>query len=180
MSEVYLEQMVKEEKTGKGIALRIAMILGALLICFLAFISPWRQYIFVFALTVSCIGILLLWRRVMREYEYIFTEGQLDVDVIFSRVARKHLLSIDCRKFQLIAPAGEPKYQKIFEQKYGKTIDAGRGKINENTYIAIAKKEDKTLKLIFEPNERMIEAIKKYSPRNTMIAGGLAKPISMD
>ena len=181
MNEIYLEQLVSGGDQQKGVILRVLMVLAALLLCFLVFIIPvLRTWFFILAVTLCTLGVLFFWRRVMREYEYIFTEGQLDVDVIFSRRARKHLLTIDCRNFQLLAPAQEPRYQELYARKYTTVVNAGSGKIGENTYIGLAKRDEKTLKLIFEPNEQMLDAIKKYSPRNTVLAGGIAKPVSMD
>ena len=51
------------------------------------------------------------------------------------------------------------------EAKYDKVIDAGRGGLNEKSYIGILTKDEKTIKLIFEPDERMVAALKRYIPR---------------
>lgn len=180
MDEVYIEQLVKEDKQLQGILLRVAMIVGSLILWFLAFISPIRQYILILVTVLCCLVVWIFWRRVMREYEYIYTNGHLDVDVIFSRMSRKHLVSIDCRELQLLASAQEPRYQHLYQKKYTVEIHAGTGTIGEGTYIALAKKGEKTLKLVFDPNERLLAAIKKYSPHNTVLAGSVARPVELD
>ncbi|MFQ9801231.1 MAG: hypothetical protein ACLR23_22595 [Clostridia bacterium] len=75
------------------------------------------------------------------------------------------MVSLDCKLFQIIARADEPQYQAKFNAKYDKVLNAGSGAVNSKTFIGIAKKDEKTLKLIFEPDERILESMKKYIPR---------------
>ena len=44
-------------------------------------------------------------------------------------------------------------------------IDAGSGALNERSYVGVLKRDEKTIKLIFEPNERIVNALKRYAPR---------------
>ena len=37
--------------------------------------------------------------------------------------------------------------------------------IRDRSYIGILTKDEKTIKLIFEPDERMVTALKRYIPR---------------
>lgn len=163
MDAVYLEQMVRREGTVMDWVKRIGMLLGGFIICALAmvFISSFFPIIFV----VVVWAIWILWRRLSREYEYIYTDGNLDIDCVYHRSNRRSMVSIDCKEFEIIAPAQDPSYQAVFNKKYDKVLDAGRGGIRDTTYIAICNREGNSLKMLFEPNERMLSAIKKYMPR---------------
>ena len=123
---------------------------------------------------VICFGTWFLIRRIDKEYEYIYTDGNLDIDCIYHRSMRKRMVSLDCKLFQIIARADEPQYQAKFNAKYDKVLNAGSGAVNSKTFIGIAKKDEKTLKLIFEPDERILESMKKYIPRTLV----WKKPIS--
>ena len=37
--------------------------------------------------------------------------------------------------------------------------------LNERSYVGVLKRDEKTIKLIFEPNERIVNALKRYAPR---------------
>ncbi len=172
---VYLEQLVKREGSILDWVKRIGILVLGILLCFvlwflLSAVAPSVLAAFfpvLFALTVW--GIWIFWRRQSKEYEYIYTDGNLDVDCVYHRGTRRSMVSIDCREFEVIAPAENPDYQKLFERKYDKVLDAGRGGIRENTYIAICNRENRTLKMMFEPNERILEAMKKYIPRKLIL-----------
>lgn len=163
MDNVYMEQMVRREGTPMDWVKRIGMILGGLLLTGIGLVFLGSFFAIIFVVVVWMIWIL--WRRLNREYEYIYTDGHLDVDCVYHRSTRRSMVSIDCREFEVIAPAEDPKYQSLFEKKYNKVLDAGRGGVRENTYIAICNREGNTLKMYFEPNERILTEMKKYIPR---------------
>lgn len=163
MDNVYLEQMVKREGTAMDWLKRIGMIVAGLLLSGVALVILGSFFAIVFVVVVWMIWIL--WRRLDKEYEYIYTDGHLDIDCVYHRSTRRSMVSIDCREFEIVAPAEAAEHQRLFEKKYDKVLDAGRGGVRENTYIAICNRDGNTLKMYFEPNERILEAMKKYIPR---------------
>ena len=169
MDSVYLEQMVKRERVPMDWVKRIGLVLILLIVNFL--VLNFFSAAFPILLALSAWGGMIVWRRIDKEYEYIYTDGLLDVDCIYHSSTRKSMISLDCREFELIAPASDTRYQSVFNKSYNKVLDAGRGGIRENTYIAICTRENNTLKMLFEPNERMLEAMKHYIPRTLVVAG---------
>lgn len=163
MDNVYLEQMVKREGTAMDWLKRIGMIVAGLLLSGVALVILGSFFAIVFVVVVWMIWIL--WRRLDKEYEYIYTDGHLDIDCVYHRSTRRSMVSIDCREFEIVAPAEAAEHQRLFEKKYDKVLDAGRGGVRENTYIAICNRDGNTLKMYFEPNDRILEAMKKYIPR---------------
>lgn len=163
-NSVYLEYMVKHEGTPADMIKRLAIIIGGLFLNLSAII--FLTTFFPIILAVSAWILFILWRKLSKEYEYIYTDGTLDVDCVYHRSTRKAMISLDCKEFALVAPASDPTAEKLMERRYDKTLDAGRGGIRENTYAAICNREGNTLLLLFEPTERMLEAMKRYNPRN--------------
>ena len=167
MDQIYLEQMVKRESVPLDWVKRIGLILGLFIINFL--VLNFFSMGFPILLAISCWGGWVVWRKIDKEYEYIYTDGLLDVDCIYHASTRKSMISLDCREFELIAPASDTRFQATFNKSYNKVLDAGRGGIRENTYIAICSRENNTLKMLFEPNEKMLEAMKRYIPRTLVL-----------
>lgn len=163
MDNTFIECMVRRDDNTARIIKKTGIILGALVINALALLTI--TMFFSVVLVATCLVIYFFWRRIDREYEYIYTDGLLDIDVIYGRTSRKRLLSADARDFQFIVPGDSKEHYNQLEAKYDKVIDAGRGGVNDKTYIGVVTKDDKSVKLLFEPNERIVAALKKYAPR---------------
>ena len=163
MDNVFIECMVRRDDNTMRIVKKVGMILGLLI--FDLIVLLFFTLFFSVALVISCLVVFFFWRRIDREYEYIYTDGLLDIDVIYGRSSRKRLLSADAKEFQFIAPADSKIYHNQLEAKYDKVIDADSGALNERSYVGVLKRDEKTIKLIFEPNERIVNALKRYAPR---------------
>ena len=163
MDNTFIEHMVRKDDKPARIMKKIAFGSALFIVNFLAFtmLTSWFS-VFVVA---SALSVFFFWRRIDREYEYIYTDGAIDVDVIYGQSARKRLLSADARDFQFIAWAKSGTYRNQIEASYDKTIDAGKGGIRDESYVGVLTKGEKTYKLIFEPDDRMVAALKKYIPR---------------
>ena len=98
-----LKCMVRREDQTARIIKKVGMILGAVVINALALLLI--TMFFSIVLVATCLFIYFFWRRIDREYEYIYTDGLLDVDVIFGKNSRKRLLSVDAKEFQMVVPA---------------------------------------------------------------------------
>ena len=167
MEKVYTEQIVRRESRASDWLIRFGAIFLTLLICYIMLMV--FPQAFAILLALGAWFDFILWRRMSKEYEYIFTDGQLDVDCIYSRSTRRSMVSLSSREFDIIAPASDPDYKSLFDKKYDKVLDAGRGGIRENTYIAISNKDEKSLKMLFEPNEEMLALMHKHMPRTLIM-----------
>ena len=169
--ELFLEQMVRRGTDKEVLIKRILIIVSGLVIA----VFPYGLSLSVgylvgpVLLVVVALAIWILWRRVYREFEYIFTDGNLDVDVIYNRSGRRHVGTFDVKKARLIAPANDEKNKALIEGKFQKEFTADSGLHPENTYVLLGTVGEQTCKLVFEPNEELLNAIKRYNPRNTII-----------
>jgi hypothetical protein len=108
-------------------------------------------------------GMIIFFRRLNLEFEYIVTNGEMDVDKIMGRRTRKRLLTVDCRSFDILAPC-RPDYSSEYEsQTISSVIDVSSHSGAPGRWFAVfnAKDGSRTL-LIFEPNEKMLDAFRKY------------------
>ncbi len=181
MEDVFYEQLVADSRPMRSRWLRAGMIVLVILVLALELLF-WQigQYIFILTLFLAVIFFMYFWRRTSCEYEYSFTDGQLDVDVIFNKQGRKRLLTLDCRKITLVAPVSEPRFQRLYEQPAAVHIVAtDRNPEQTGVYVLLGSSADKSLKLEFQPDERMLRLLKRYAPRAVMTAGDAAKHYSL-
>ena len=94
------------------------------------------------------------------EYEYTFTNGELDIDKIIARKKRKALLSVEVRTFSAFG-----KYSDDMEESEDMTVGFATNNIASDEYYADFDHSDygKT-RLVFVPDERMLGNIKKFLP----------------
>ena len=97
------------------------------------------------------------------EYEYIFTNGDLDVDKIFSKRTRKRVGSVKCRD---IIRMGKYEPEAHRNETYNVKIVASN--VDEEAWFAVAQSEADSILLIFKPGERLLAAMKPYIPRMVM------------
>ena len=98
------------------------------------------------------------------EYEYIVTNGDLDIDKIISKRKRKRIFSANCREFDIVSKVKSNSFSQSV-QSIKNRIDASSSIDSPDAYfITLNYKGEKTL-VIFEPNERMLNNFKIYIPR---------------
>ena len=103
------------------------------------------------------------WKSYIVDYEYIFCDGQIDFDIIKNNLKRKHRLRIQLEDAIYFA---EPSSEKIINQKNVHTVCNFTSRYNEDkVYALIVKKQDKLLKILFEPSDKMLVGIKNKLPR---------------
>lgn len=164
MNDIFLEYLVK--KKSKEDNLKRHLLLVA---CLLVLLASFYMCVFVFIKFLwllpiiwggTIYGTVILRRQFSVEYEYIFTNGQLDVDVIYGKLKRKSLVSLLCRNIEYMAPFNG---ENMSERRVIDTIYdySRRGKY----YIDYSQGGER-LRLLIQPPEKILENIKRYNPRN--------------
>jgi hypothetical protein len=163
MNQLYAEADVKRKNTIVTMALRFFMILGIVL----GFLMLMYGGIFSIIGIVLIIVIVFMFPKLNVEYEYVFVDGQLDFDRITAKSKRKTMLRIDFEQVDIMAPINShslDEYKNIqCEQK-----DYSSREKSDSVYAIISSHGGKKLKILFEPNERMIGMIKQKSPRKVV------------
>lgn len=166
--DVFLEYIVPRKKGTKEI-LKIVGIMLAMLILLtvsaILIITPLSGISFLLAAGVVY-GAYYLISGQNVEYEYIVTNGEIDVDRIINRRKRKRIITVHSRTFDIVAPVGSPEHKGEENASVTQVIDASSGSDNGKAYYAIFSKDGQRFKLIFEPTEKMLEVFKTFVPRN--------------
>jgi len=94
------------------------------------------------------------------EYEYTFTNGELDVDKIVARKRRKRVISLDVRGIEIMAPVRRVYADEFERRRPGATVyDFASGSRADGRYFAAFTKNGQRFLMIFEPGDAFLAAI---------------------
>ena len=93
------------------------------------------------------------------EYEYIFTNGEMDIDKIMGQRKRKRLITAEIKSATAFGKAVDaPDSNRT-------VVDVSDRSGDDNYFMDFRHKDLGETRLIFSPNEDMLELIKRYIPR---------------
>lgn len=160
MGDVFLEQIVKKKDTTKDRILKVLIMLGGVFLCFVALLFIGSQFVGSIMMLVAVGALYFAWVFVTSlnmEFEYIFTNGEIDIDKIIAKRRRKRITTVKVSTFDEFELYNHEKYSK---EQFDVRIFAGIGPLEEGTYCASYRgREGKKCLLVFNPNERILEAI---------------------
>ncbi len=109
--------------------------------------------------------VLFLFRdRLRAEYEYTFTNGDLDFAMVFNNQKRKNLGSLKVRNVEAFGKVNSETFKRYVSMPGIKTNNWFLNRGAELYYFYFQKESNKRL-IIMEPNEEMVDFIKQYLPR---------------
>lgn len=160
MEEVFAEQIIKSRMTGKELIIRaLAIFLVLLSILSFAFIG-------FLAITLTILVVYLAWNMFSYtsiEYEYAVVNSELTIDKIMGQRKRKRVASFDFKNAEIIANVatgmldnykGSVKVQDYTSHNSG----------NDVVGVVFNNNNAEKTELLFEPNEKIIDAIKRIRP----------------
>ena len=159
MDEVFVEQILKRRISISGLLLRVLSILIVLL-CVLSMM--WLGMLG-FTLTVLlAYAAYMLWGYTSIEYEYSFLNGELSVDKIMGQRKRKSVAAYDIKEAEIIAPVMS---EQIIRASMNAVVkDYSSGSNHGMVYAMIINNANGRTKVLFEPNEKVIEAMYHVRP----------------
>ena len=157
----FYEQLENTEETTNYKTIKIVMyVFGviALLCLSSALIIPC-----IFSIIVAA-GAFFMKRKAYVEYEYVFTNGVIDIDAIYEQKKRKRLLSFDAKDMEILAEANS-NYVKDFSNKPDKELSCFQTKTSKIVYVAMITGGVERLQLSFTPDKGFLDLCYKYNPR---------------
>ncbi|MCL2387020.1 MAG: hypothetical protein FWC89_05645 [Defluviitaleaceae bacterium] len=166
MGDVFKEQIVKRKGTFKDIAIKACLCILAFLLGFAAllFINPMLGVLVWFA---AGFGARFLMSFLNVEYEYIFTSGELDIDIIYDQSRRKRVFSGHVKQFEIMAHIDDKNHEGAFNGAQ-EVRDYSGGVKGLDTYAFLTVHDGKKVKIIFDPNEKMLKAISGVLTRRNL------------
>ncbi len=160
--DTFFEQIVRIKKTGKAVAAILGIWILALFLCAALILFPVLRALTLIIICGIFFGAYKLSSLFNIEYEYIITNGTLDIDKIINKSSRKRILS-----FELTNVSRIDKFNAgMLNSMNQKEITFACNPDDPNAYLMVAEREGKpSVYLVFSPEERLKGAIVKFVPK---------------
>ncbi len=170
MKDYFKEQLVKKLYTKDDTKKRVIIMFAAAfvllffweLINSVAVLNPDYYYSLMILMLFLAIGDIFIACKFVnnlnKEFEYVYTDGCLDIDAIINKRKRKRVFSGYVEEFEVMAPYGDVQHLAIYDGL--KTVDFSSGTVKDNTYVFVSVYKSKKKKYIFEPCSEIVTAIR--------------------
>ena len=161
MGEFYTELLVKRKQGAKEKLMKVLLI--AMVILSLPTVV---MYKFGLLLAVAVIALaVFMFIRLDVEFEYLYFNGDLDVDIIYRKMKRKRVFSMNVSEMEMLAPIHS---MEIKHYDRLRTFDYSSGTRSGNEYEMIVAQNGQKGRVIFEPNEKIVEDLFYKAPRKVI------------
>lgn len=164
MSDTYTELIVKRKTPTTYVVLK-GVLIGVTVVTFL--LGLLNQIAFFAGIVLVVIDYFLITSWDL-EFEYLYVNGTLDIDKIMSKSKRKRIRSLDMEKLEIIAPINSHHLDSYKNGKF-KELDVSSGVKEHKQYIMIINDDNERLKIIFEPNDKILDNIRTIAPRKVIL-----------
>ncbi len=160
--DTFFEQIIAIRKTGGTLFSIIGLWFLAFILCFALFLFPILGSFTPLVIFGILFGCFKLTGRFNTEYEYIITNGTMDIDKIINKSSRKRMCS-----FELSGVSRLEKYHpNIIGNTDKKQLVIACNLDDPDAYFMVCDREDKgAISIVFAPDERIKTAITKFVPK---------------
>ena len=162
----YVEWLVKRKEPAYGFFVKI----GMLCLSMLSVVAAFTGFLGMFGIIIVILvfgATYYLFLNLNVEYEYLFADGGLSVDRILGKARRKKVLECEREEVMVVAPADSYSL-KNYEKAGMKVVNCSSCRPGSRPYALIFQKGPDTTKVILEPNEKMLGAMKRSLPRKVL------------
>lgn len=168
--DVFMEKIVARKKNAKDSLIAAGIVFATLILVMviinIKIINQLNIGLFLVAGMIYLAYRFITSRNV--EFEYIVTNGELDIDKIISQRKRKRIFSASCKEFDIVARVKSNSFSQSV-QSIKNRIDASSSVNSPDAFfVTLNYKGEKTL-VIFEPDEKMLNNFKFFIPRKILL-----------
>ena len=103
------------------------------------------------------------------EHEYLYVNGELDIDAIYAKQKRKRIAGYDLHDIEMLAPEGSHALDSYVNRQGVKIKDFSSGEEKAKKYVAVIN-TDKTQEIIrLELNSEILEDVRRIAPRRVSL-----------
>ena len=161
--DTFFEQIIAVKKNGKAVAAIIGIWLAAFIVCFL--LIMFMGFLGTFSLLLAAGALFGAYKLSVRfnvEYEYIVTNGPMDIEKIIHKSSRKRILSLELGTVSRIEKFNPAHLSGVNAKELFITCNQD----DPGAYLMVSATEGKgTSYLVFAPDERVRSAIVKFVPK---------------
>lgn len=166
--DVYIEKSIRRQTPAVTKGLNLLLIIVTVIVAF--------EFVFVnyawfgIPLVVMIVITYFVSQNAKLEFDYVYTNGILEITKIRRRRKRKDLLECEMKDVIVIAKSKTKPVQPYIGRNM-KTFDC-TSHLPEVNYYTMIVRQPKTgveTKILFEPGDEMLEAMKRISPEKIYI-----------
>lgn len=185
MNDIFLENLVPKKKDTKdklfialfvflGIIVTIILFAAMFGLSLAAVNSAELQKISSMTFSIGLLMVALAWYGVyllinMRnvEYEYIVTNNELDIDKVFSKKGRKHLITVDVRNVSCMGRIDDDTVNSVYKNppEGVKVLNYSAMSRTSFTYFIDGTVEEQRMIVLCQLTNKMAEALWRYNPK---------------
>ena len=164
MEENYVEWLVKRRDPVYAIPLKALMIAVCVISVFLALQTMFGIII----MAAAFIGTYFVFINLSIGFVYLYADGGLRNDRIMGKARRKKVFDCGKEDVQFVAPS-DSYMLKDYENANTKLADYSSGRKDGKVYAMIYQKGSESRKVLFEPNEKMINSMRRAYLRKMVV-----------
>ncbi len=158
-NDIFIEELVRRGRGTRESLFKLGAVVLALILVLVVF--SFTKVFFPFFFALICILLFFSFKYTIKEYEYSFINGELDIDVIWGMRKRKTVFSVSCKDIRLMTPALSDGEERTGE--FTQILDASISKHSPDRWYFISEKQDGSRCLVYlSPSERLKNAFKTY------------------
>lgn len=166
MSDLYSELLVKRERTIKDSIEKYGLIVLTAIAVIAGLIITPLIWIAAVALGIACYFVI---PKTDVEYEYLFINGDFDIDMIMSKTKRKKVKSFKLSESDLAAPLDSHRMDYYNGNQNMKVLDFSSGNPKHKRFGVITRLDGNLCKIILEPDEALAQAMKNSAPSKVFL-----------
>lgn len=158
--DLFCEQLVKYKKNTMDKISTICMYMATFVLAFLVFFLLLGIIGPILTIALTALVIYLGYKLVSgsnKEFEYIVTNTDLDIDKIIAGRKRKRIVTTNIKNFTAFG-----KYKATTPKFNGTIINASENILESMYYAEFTDKSHGNVRLIFSPNEKVLKHIKPF------------------
>ncbi len=161
-SDVFFEQIIPIKKSGGTWAAIIGLwFVAVLLIVFLFLTNLLGSFSLILCFGIGY-GAFWLSNKFNVEFEYIITNGTLDIDKIINKSSRKRILSFELSQVTRLEKYNPAAITNINQKEI---VVACNPQETDAYFITADRAGKKSVNLVFAPNKKLQSAIEKFAPK---------------
>ncbi|NLN46217.1 MAG: hypothetical protein GX153_06590 [Clostridiaceae bacterium] len=175
MDDIFMERIVHRKKDASYYIKMVSLILTAVLVMitlvWLLLAIPTISFLVPITLAATLYGVWWAITSMDVEFEYIVTNGEIDIDTIVHRRKRKRLFSGRSKDFEIMGRLDSDEFREAAarlpqERKAGriKVVDCSAVPGADSSWFFIANYKSARLMVVFDPDSRMLASLKRYNP----------------
>jgi len=167
--DIFFEQIVVIRKTPVQFLLQLLIALAGSVMIFIFVIGGLVSVLAEFSVLLfpaACVTGYFVWKLITGfnvEYEYSVTNGYMDIDQIIAQRKRKRVLAARIRDFEAFGVYND-NAQKFAQRSFQTRIMAASADAENAWFAEVRTEKTGPTLLVFEPDERILGAIKKALP----------------